>query len=245
MKKIVKPQTKVSCLGIEVDTVNFTVTVPPEKMKKVKELCYSWVGRKKCTKNELQSLLGALLYISKCVKHARSFLNRMLSVLRYNYNSTVILLPPIFHQDLNWFVAFLPYFNGKAFFDHTPVAGEIQLDACLQGLGAYFTNQVYTIQIPLGYKNFNISHLEMLNILVPLRVWGPAWQGKKLLVHYDNQAVVTILNSGATKDLTLAALARNIFMQSAKCDINLSVIHILGKNNTIADLLSQIMHTKS
>ena len=30
-KKIVSPQTKVSCLGVEVDTVNFTVTVPPEK----------------------------------------------------------------------------------------------------------------------------------------------------------------------------------------------------------------------
>ena len=79
----------------------------------------------------------------------------------------------------------------------------------------------------------------MLNILVALRVWGPAWQGKKLLVHCDNQAVVAILNSGATRDLTLAAIARNIFMESAKCDISLSVIHILGKDNPIADLLSR------
>ena len=36
----------------------------------------------------------------------------------------------------------------------------------------------------------------------------------------------------------MAAIARDIFMESAKCDINLSVIHILGKNNLIADLLS-------
>ena len=63
--------------------------------------------------------------------------------------------------------------------------------------------------------------------------------GKKLLVHCDNQAVVAILNSGATRDLTLAAIARNIFMESAKCDISLSVIHILGKDNPIADLLSR------
>ena len=138
-----------------------------------------------------------------CIKHERSFLNRMLSVLRDNYNNTVILLPSIFHQDLNWFIKVLPSFNGKAFVDHTPVAGEIQLDACAWCLGACFINQVYTIQIPLGYKDFNISHLEMLNILV--RVWGPAWQGKKLLVHCNNQAVVTILNSGATRDLTMAA----------------------------------------
>ena len=114
-KKIVSPQTKVSCLGVEVDTVNFTIAVPPEKMKKIRETCHGWVGRTKYTKNELQSLLGALLYISKCVKHARNFLNRMLSVLRDNYNSNVILLPSIFHLDLNWFIKFLPLFNGKAF----------------------------------------------------------------------------------------------------------------------------------
>ena len=45
-KKIIKPQTKVSCLDVEIDTVNFTVTVPPEKMDKIKEMCYSWVGKK-------------------------------------------------------------------------------------------------------------------------------------------------------------------------------------------------------
>ena len=43
---------------------------------------------------------------------------------------------------------------------------------------------------------------------------------------------MAILNSEATRDLTLTAIARNIFMESAKCDINLSVI--LGKDNPIA-----------
>ena len=36
------------------------------------------------TKSELQSLLGLLLYITKCVKPARFFLNRMLQLLRDN-----------------------------------------------------------------------------------------------------------------------------------------------------------------
>ena len=78
----------------------------------------------------------------------------------------------------------------------------------------------------------------MLNILVALRVYGQASHGKKLLIHCDNQAVAAILNSGATRDLTLAATARNVFMESARCDINLNIIHILGKNNPIGDLLS-------
>ena len=131
-------------------------------------------------------------------------------------------------------------------FDHTPIAGEIQLDAYLQGLGACFVNQVYANEILLGYKDFAITHLEMLNILVALRVWGQAWQGKKLLVHCDNKVVVVILNTGATRDLTLAAIARHIFMQSVKCDMNIN-----GKKgvNSIAgcfpDGISQTMQTLS
>ena len=57
-KKIVKPQMKVSSLGVEVDTVNFTVAVHPEKIEKIREVCYSWVGRKKCTKKNYSHYWG-------------------------------------------------------------------------------------------------------------------------------------------------------------------------------------------
>ena len=38
---------------------------------------------------------------------------------------------------------------------------------------------------------------------------------------------------------TLAAMARNIQMLLAKFDISLSVIHVMGKDNIIADVLSR------
>ena len=55
----------------------------------------------------------------------------------------------------------------------------------------------------------------------------------------DNLAVVQVLNSGKTRDLTLASIARNIQFQVATMNINLKVIHIPGKVNVIADLLSR------
>ena len=55
----------------------------------------------------------------------------------------------------------------------------------------------------------------------------------------DNQAVVQVLNSGRTRDLTRAAIARNIQFQAALMNISLKVMHIPGKVNTIADLLSR------
>ena len=74
-------------------------------------------------------------------------------------------------RDINWFLKFLPTFNGTTFFDHRPVTVSMELDASLQDLGARWGHQVYTLTIPLGYNNLNICHLEMLNILLAFRVW--------------------------------------------------------------------------
>ena len=48
-----------------------------------------------------------------------------------------------------------------------------------------------------------------------------------------------VLNSGKTHDLTLAAIARNIFMTAAQFDIFLKTVHIMGVKNEIADSLSR------
>ena len=156
----------------------------------------------------------------------------MLDTLRAHFGKEKISLDINFHRDLNWFKKFLPKFNGTAFFVHRPIQATIELDACLQGLGAVYMNQVYAIPIPQYCQNFSIVHLEMLNILVAVRVWGKNWKR-------DNQAVVSVLNSGKTQDLTLAAIARNIKMDISQNDIDLQVIHILGIHNKIPDLLSR------
>ena len=66
-----------------------------------------------------------------------------------------------------------------------------------------------------------------------------SWAKSRVRIACDNEAVVQVLNSGRTRDLTLAAIARNIQMQLATWDINLQVNHIAGKDNQIADLLSR------
>ena len=76
--KLVPPSTSVVCLGIQVNTVACTLSIPDEKLAEIKQLCEQWVRKKNCTKNQLQSLLGSLLYITRCVRPARNFLNRML-----------------------------------------------------------------------------------------------------------------------------------------------------------------------
>ena len=85
----------------------------------------------------------------------------------------------------------------------------------------------------------------MCNILVAIRVWGNVWKHQRILIKCDNQAVVSVLNSGKTQDLTLAGIARNIMMEISEQDIDLQVIHILGVENKVADLLSRWFITKN
>ena len=96
IKKLIQPSTKVTCLGVEVDTKNFTVAVPQEKLLKILATCQEWQHRKACNKKELQSLLGSLLYMSKCVKNSRIFLNRMLDTLRSHNNTDKLFWTLIF-----------------------------------------------------------------------------------------------------------------------------------------------------
>ena len=83
----------------------------------------------------------------------------------------------------------------------------------------------------------------MLNILVALRLWSHFWQGQRIVIQCDNQAVVSTLRSGRTKDVLLAAIARNILFLCASRDLEVNFIHILGKNNRAADLLSRWQNT--
>ena len=142
-------------------------------------------------------------------------------------------------KEINWFLKFLPLYNGVTFFYQKPINHSIELDASLQGIEARWGPEVYALTIPLGHINLNIVHLEMLNILAALRVWQEAWRNSKVAIACDNLAVVQVLNSGKTRDLTLAAIARNIQFQIAKMNIDLKVSHIPGKVNIIADLLSR------
>ena len=72
-KKLCPPDTKVICLGILFDTVNRTISISADKLFEIVKVSHDWSDKRIVTKNELHSLLGLLLYISKCEKPTRYF----------------------------------------------------------------------------------------------------------------------------------------------------------------------------
>ena len=98
---------------------------------------------------------------------------------------------------------------------------------------------VYALEIPFGYGNYDICHLEMLNIVVASKLWAVHWKDKKIKIYCDNMAVVQVLNTGRARDQILAPCAKNIWLIAATYNIEFICSHISGPTNKIADLLSR------
>ena len=155
------------------------------------------------------------------MKPSITFLNRMLALLRSNYDQKTITLTHAFKRDLRWFKHFLTQYNGVSFFDHTKIAGVLELDACLTGLGDRWGRYVYHLPLEKHFQNLSIVHLEMINILVAIRTFGKYWFRKHILVRCDNIAVVHVLMSGKTKDPFLATCAQNVWLTAALANTDL------------------------
>ena len=95
------------------------MSIPAQKLEEIMQICKNWTNKSKVQKADLQSLLGYLLYITKCVKPARFFLNHMLKLLRDNVHEDTIVLNQEFFKDLAWFNTFLNY-NGVTIYQVTP-----------------------------------------------------------------------------------------------------------------------------
>ena len=245
--KRVPPSKVLTCLGIQVDIVNSSLSIDQAKLEAIHNECFQVANKKYLSKKRFQSLLGKLIYLHKCVIPARTFVNRILQLLRDNTGKKRIQLNTEFFKDIAWFQTFLPHFNGTTKFDKPGVEGSnsLTLDACLTGLGAVWKNRVYsTPTLPIPGFALTIVHWEMLNIVIALRMWGKYWKHRSILVYCDNEACVHVVATSKTRDLFLAACIRNIWLLTAYHDISLHIQHIRGRDNVKADLLSRLYSNK-
>ena len=75
--------------------------------------------------------------------------------------------------------------------------------------------------------------------MVALKVWGPSLTGLYFWIHVDNEAVATILNTGASRDQALQDVLREIALLAAQFQFIIKARHILGITNRVPDWLSR------
>jgi hypothetical protein len=106
--KATLPSKTILWLGLLFNTVDMTVSIPPEKLSDIIHHLYAWHSKLSAHRQQLQSLLGKLFHVSQCVLPARKFLNRMLATLRKCPQVGRVLLDDDFRKDVRWFINLCP-----------------------------------------------------------------------------------------------------------------------------------------
>ena len=70
-KKLVPPSTKVTCLGIKIDTVAESVSIPEEKLQKISEMVHEWTEWEKTMYKKTTSVPArkSLVHSQVCKTH--------------------------------------------------------------------------------------------------------------------------------------------------------------------------------
>ena len=240
MDKSQPPATSIKWLGINIDSVAGTMSVPHDKLEQLVSLAKAAVRRRSVTRKQLQSILGKMLHVAKCIKPARLFVARLLDELRgprrlfINLNSSM-------KADIKWFIEFASQWNGVAIFPNPQLVREIVVDACLTGIGAATHQSAYAAQIEYPQNTApNITEIEAINVAVALQTFvGPADTGKCIRVLCDNLPAVAVFQSGRGKNPVVLEAARLAWMVQAIFQVSIVYDHIPGRLNVLADALSR------
>ena len=239
------PSTTITFLGILIDTENMVLSLPPEKLTRLRALISEWKGRKSCHKRQLLSLIGQLQHACRVVRAGRTFLRRMINlstVAKKPYHR--IRLNKAFQSDLLWWDTFMEDWNGVAVFAslyHSPPAAVLTSDASGGwGCGAFTSRgKWFQLQWPESWESVHITVKELAPIVVACAIWGPEWRGKTVRCQCDNAAVVAIVRSGTSKHPLVMHLMRCLFFFVAYYQLYLEAVHLPGIYNEATDALSR------
>lgn len=243
-KKTFGPETKMTFLGIEIDTIKRQVRLPLEKVQRCVTEIEDLISRKKARLKKLQSIIGLLNFACQVVLPGRAFLRRLINLtIGYKALHHWIQIKPAV-EDLKVWLHFLKNHNGKIFFVDEQYISNHEVDLYTDssgslGFGALFGKCWFSGTWSQWWLNQNITTLELYPIVLALEIWGHLLTNKRLRLFTDNIALVYILTKQTAKEEAVMILMRRLVFTCLKNNIVLEAKHVLGRNNLLCDLLSR------
>ena len=236
------PSTLVIFLSVLFNTLAMTMSIPAEKLSelltKIRKVCHQHY----ISQHKLQSVLGLMAFVTSCVCPARIFMAALLNGLHSLQRSEFLYLNDEIKSDLQWWLAFLPQYNGISLIPPSVYCADtIVTDACLIGAGGVSGNECFHTTFSdhiIEDTDYNINVKEILAIIVSLRLWASQLKGHCLLIQSDNETCVQVINSRHSVSPLLQQCLRILWLICATHDLDLQAEHIPGFLNPCADLLS-------
>ena len=147
-------------------------------------------------------------------------------------------------KDLMWWKRYLAHNNGVSMmwmFQKLELNEFFSTDACLDGAGGMCQGCYYHAQFPEKVfhwdKKVHIGYLELLAVIIGVKIWKDLITGTRFVVGCDNQAVVTIVNTGRSRNMLLQRLLRELNFELAKIQAQIYLRFVQGSENILPDIL--------
>ena len=152
-------------------------------------------------------------------------------------------------QDLDVWKQFLAEFNGKAIITRQVWCQQDKIHINSDSSGFAFSgimgNQWFYGIFPISWKNYNIAIKEFVPVYLAMRLWQDRMQGRFVLFHIDNESVVYNIRNQTSKLQDIMSMMRPMVLIAMSRTIQFSSMHIEGRLNTIADLISRLQIYKA
>ena len=111
-EKIVPPTTRLEFLGIMFDSESMTMQISQQKMEDIKQELHTWLYKTTAQRREVESLIGKLQFLAKCIKPGRIFLSRLIQWIRGMDRKGNYPIPLEARKDIAWWSRCAHNFNG-------------------------------------------------------------------------------------------------------------------------------------
>ena len=114
--KVTPPASVTNFLGIDIDSVQGVAHINPEHLQTISQELSGFRRARSATKHEILSLIGKLHFICRVCPLGRAFLHCMIDVSKKaRYLHHRIKLSTEFCGDIEWWLTYLPTWNGVSF----------------------------------------------------------------------------------------------------------------------------------
>ena len=90
-----------------------------------------------------------------------------------------------------------------------------------------------------GSQNLIITFLELVPVVLAFYLWSKELANKKIILHIDNQALLSVLNKRSSKSKMVMSLVRPLVLICMQYNLFFRAVYIPTKLNIIADSISR------